>query len=354
MELSNLTNSIEDKKEVLKILTFDSYDEAKPFWLELNQSYKSNELTVDWAAHKLIWDHFYKGRGFKLNIIVGVENENCIGIFPLIAGDSNENSMPYWSLSEDFIIAREYFCPPDKIHKFAEYLPSHFSDDMSCFYIPEKTQYFCRAIGGVIDVKSSQEEYFQTLKKKARHTLKRTYKINADIEVVADSKIHWDKIQGVLKHQIDYWQKKNGLTIQEDFNYSRDKIYTDLMLMGRAEEMGKLISLYFYLKGELVATNFSVRREQIRVDDYLCLRNCQEEFSWRGLGIFAILKNIEHCRNLGICYYDLSSCLTDYKKKFLNTAIYYYFFPYDAILNREQSKEHNFRSLSQQVETPKY
>ncbi|MFH2041106.1 MAG: hypothetical protein ABIJ35_01150, partial [Acidobacteriota bacterium] len=79
-----------------------------------------------------------------------------------------------------------------------------------------------------------------------------------------------------------------------------------------------LISHYFYEGDCLIAANFAVRRENDRVDDYLCLRDCGEKQAWRGLGIYAILFNMEFSRSLGIRWYDLSACVREYKRKFIN------------------------------------
>jgi hypothetical protein len=315
----------------MKILNLSSYDDARSFWMELCWTYKNGELALDWTANKLIWDHFYKNRDFQLNIIVGIQDGSCIGIFPLLFGDHDMNGISYWSFNDDFIISKEYFCPPEEIHRFREHLPPHICDDLSCFYAPEKTHHFYRTVRGLVDMKSSQEEYFQSLRKKYRHDMRRTWKMNADVEVFADNRYHADKINSLLECYLDYWRQKNGAVSEEYVRYSRDKILTDLLLMRRAEKLGKLIALYFYLEGELVAANFSIRREQDRVDDYLCLRSSQGHLLSRGLGIFAILKNMECCRQLGIKYYDLSLCMNDYKRKFVNMETFFYVMAFDGI-----------------------
>lgn len=315
----------------MKILSFSSYDDVKPYWMELSQTYKNSELSLDWTANRLIWDHFYKNRNFQLDIIVGIQDGCCVGIIPMLFGDHDMRSMPYWSFNDDFIISKEYFCPAEEVHRFLEYLPPHLCDDMSCFYVPEKAQYFCRADRGLVDMKPSQEEYFESLKKKYRHDMRRTWKMNADVKVFADNRLHEEKIRSLLECYLDHWRQKNGSASEEYNRYSRDKILTDLLLMRRAEELGKLIALYFYLGDDLVAANFSVRREQDRVDDYVCLRNGRDHLASRGLGIFAILKNIHHCRQLGIRYYDLSSCLHDYKRKFINMATFFYYMGFEGM-----------------------
>jgi len=323
----------------MEILNLDSYDDARSFWIELGQTYKNGELALDWTANKLIWDHFYKNRNFLLNIVVGIRDGSCTGIFPLLFGDHDMNRMPYWSFNDDFIISKEYFCPPGEIHRFLRHLPPHLSDDLSCFYAPEHAHYFCRTARGLIDAKSSQEEYFQSLKKKYRHDMRRTWRINADVEVNVDNRLHDDKIASLLECYLDYWRQKNGTLPEEYVRYSKDKVLTDLLLMKRAEELGKLIALYFYLGGELVAANFSIQREQDRVDDYLCLRKNQDHLSSRGLGIFAILKNMDYCRQRGIKYYDLSSCMNDYKRKFVNMETFSYVIAFDSLAIQERAPQ---------------
>jgi hypothetical protein len=316
--------------EDLSLLEFQTFEEVKPYWQDLNQNYKANELALDWKANKLIWDNFYRKRGSKLKIIVGFLNRQCVGIFPLFWIEKDPTEPSGWYLSEDFIISREYFCHPSTIHSFIDFLPPHSSDDMSCFYSPVHHERFSRASGGVVELRDSQEEYLQSLKKKSRHTLKRTLEMNSDLAVQIDFKIRWNEIQRILKSQINNWMRKAELIDHDYFIYSSNKIKTDLLLLSRAQEMGKLIALYFYLEGNLISANFAALRETDRIDDYLCLRDCGGEHSWRGLGIFAILKNMEVSRSLGIRYYDFSSCLKDYKKKFINIESSFYFLHYSG------------------------
>jgi hypothetical protein len=308
----------------MNILIFHHYDQVKLFWDELNHSYKDGELTFDWETHKIIWENFYKPRQASLMILVGLHKKKCVGIFPFIS--EKEDYPPQWSISEDFIIGREYFCPPDKIHLFRNLLPDHWVDDMSCFYTPKYPQFFKRAPGGLVDIKTSSEAYLASLKKKSRHTLRRVEQINSDIRVRVDNRFDRAEISGVLQSQLEHW-KKRSRDQGGDETYSPDKIHTDLKIMERAQAMNKLIAITLYLDGKVVAANFSVRRGKDRVDDYICLRNCEEEFALRSLGFHAILKNMEACRKLNIHQYDFSSCSAEYKRRFINTSSFYYYLP---------------------------
>ncbi|MCJ7680118.1 MAG: hypothetical protein MUP70_05280, partial [Candidatus Aminicenantes bacterium] len=120
-------------KNKLEVTAYTNYEAVKPYWEELNRTYKGGELTLDWEAHSLIWENFYKKRGEELCIFVGFEEGCCIGIFPLLRVDNDPVDPPRWTFSDDFIIAREYLCQPDIARRMLDSLPPHFSDDLSCF-----------------------------------------------------------------------------------------------------------------------------------------------------------------------------------------------------------------------------
>ena len=142
-----------------------------------------------------------------------------------------------------------------------------------------------------------------------------------------------DEIAPLLEKYLDYWRTKvDGAPAR--VAYSRDKVATDLALMERAAALGKLVALYLSLGDRLVAANFSVLRGRDRVDDYICLRDAGPELAPRGLGIYAVLRNMEACRARGVRHYDLSAWITDYKRKFLNAESFFYAWgagaPYEA------------------------
>ena len=307
----------------MQLTESDSFIDIKPNWMELNRTYKSGELSVDWGLHYQLWEQFYKNKNYTLKILIGIENGRCVGILPLKYQYPGNELQSGWIVGEESIIAREYFSPPDKIHQFLPYLPQNLPTDLSCFYAPRESRFFTKNPGRIIDIKTTEEDYFQSITKKRRGTFKRNLRDNDDIVVKFSHKIEKKEITDLTEKYINYWLFKNALNGKLLEVDSREKIEMDLVLLQRAEELGKLIALYFYHQDKLVAVNFSVRREQDRVDDYLCLRDTDGQYVHRGLGIFAILKNMEYCRQLGIHYYDLSDFAADYKNKFVNTEMYY-------------------------------
>lgn len=299
---------------------YRDYESVKPAWLELNQSYKAGELSLDWTAHRLIWDHFYARRSGRLWILTASQGGAVSAIFPMVREDE---SAP-WSLCDEFIIGREYFCPACLIHRFASLLSSIHQEDMSSFYIPERKESFLTSPSGVVDLKENQEAWLSGYDSKTRKEFRRVRRLNQDLSIESDQVVRRDEINGILRSQLDYWLKKKGAESESVYSYSRDKIQTDLLLMERAAEMKKLVALYFYEGQRLAAANFSVRRGPDGVDDYLCLRDCSQAMKKRSLGVFAILENIDRCRSLGMRFYDLSACMAPYKQMIINTDFFHY------------------------------
>jgi len=305
----------------LTVRELETYHDALPYWRELEQVYRSGELTFDLEAHRIIWEGFYRARGAALKIVAVLDGGRCIGLFPLL--HTNEDARGSWTFTDDFLIAREYFCPPARIHEVLPLLPPHLADDLSCFYVPRVADGFVRVPGAVIDLRESREAYLGSLAKKPRQQLRRTWEANADLRVEEDSRVRREVIGPLVERYLDYWKSKSGGDAGR-VAYSRDKVATDLTLMERAAALGKLVALYFSLNGELVAANFAALRERDRVDDYLCLRNAADELAARGIGIYAVLRNMESCRARGVRYYDLSAWVTEYKRKFLNAERFFY------------------------------
>ncbi len=306
--------------EDFELRAFGDYESVKPYWLELNERYKDGELSLDWQAHRLMWEHFYARRTGRLWILAAMQQGRAQAIFPMV----QEDDAAPWSLCDEFIIGREYFCPPELIHRFASLLSSIHQEDMSSFYIPERSEFFVSAPSGVIDLKADSAAYLAGLDHRTGKEFRRLQRINGDLRVQAGQDVRRGEISAILRSQLDYWLVKKGADSEQEYSYSRDKILTDLQLMERAAEMGKLISLYFYQGTSLIAANFSVRRGRNGVDDYLCLRDCSEQQKRRSLGIFAIFENMEHCRRLGIRHYDLSACMAPYKEALINTQTTHY------------------------------
>lgn len=316
----------------LRVREFDSFAAVEPFWLELNRTYKQGELTVDLSTHELIWRTFHEPRGYELKIHVAFAGETCVGIFPLLRTSRDAYGTTCWSLTDDFVVAREYFCEPRWLPAAADRLPPHLADDLSCFYAPADHPRLASAPGGVIDIKASEEEYLASLSKSHRSNLRRVLRHNEDVRVEADTRLRPAAVEQLLPSYLRRWRLKDGCPDLTYYRYCQDKIHCDLALMARAEELGKLVALYLFAGDQLLAANFAVRRERDRVDDYMCLRDCDEQHRRRSVGVLAILRNMEHCRALGVVHYDLSACHAPYKTQFLNTAASYRYLRYDDLL----------------------
>jgi hypothetical protein len=305
----------------LEIRVLESYDEAEPLWRDLEKERGAGELTHDLAAHQVIWDGFYREREAVLRVYAALEDGRCVGLIPLL--HTKEDAEGSWTFTDDFLIGREYFAPRERIGEILPYLPPHLADDLSCFYVPEPTTGFVRSPGGVVDLCDSEAAYIRTLGKKSRYQLRKVMESNRDLCVEEDRVVRTEEIRTLRERYLGCWSARAGGS-RERVVYSQDKVATDLALMGRAQELGKLLALYMRLDGELVAANFSVLRGSDRVDDYLCLRDPSPPYLGRALGIYAVLRNMDACRARGVRWYDLSACLTDYKRRFLNRPNWFY------------------------------
>lgn len=311
----------------MKICEFNRYESVKPQWLELNSAYRKGELSVDYELHLDLWNRYRDSRGDRLKILVGSEKGEVFAVLPFIHARPTPLSQPVWVYGEEQIVAREYFSRPDRIHLMLDAFPVNETTDLSCFYAPGKPDKFATAPGRIIDLKESDDAYLATLNSKHRKAIRRNCAVNKDLVVDTKPAIHEEEIQPLVRQYREYWkQKKAGLPAEEVID-SQEKLNMDLDILRRAQRLGKLIALYFYLENQLVAVNFAVRREADRVDDYVTLRDTGSAFSDRGLGIFCIWKNMQVCRSMGIRYYDLSDFPGEYKNKFVNTEQFYYYYP---------------------------
>ena len=125
----------------ITIRELDSYDDAAPYWSELEGDYRAGELTFDLEAHRIIWEGFYRARGATLRIFVAADGGRCVGLFPFL--HTSEDAEGSWTFTDDFVIGREYFCPPERIHEVLPLLPPHLADDLSCSYVPAVARRLC-------------------------------------------------------------------------------------------------------------------------------------------------------------------------------------------------------------------
>jgi hypothetical protein len=256
-------------------------------------------------------------------VYVALESGRPVGLVPLLLTREDRAGGGPWTFTDDFLLAREYFCPPSLLQRLLPLLPEHLADDLSCFEAPEPQARECfePCPGAIADLGASQEAYFDSLPGRHRRQLRAVWERNRDLAVEPDRRVRQDLLEELLEGYLGYWRDRfSGVKERQD--YSRDKVRTDLALMQRAAELGRLLALYLRLDGRLMAANFSVFHGQDRLDDYLCLRDSREQA--RGLGNYAILANMQEARKAGVRWYDLSAILSDYKRRFLNTQAVFY------------------------------
>jgi CelD/BcsL family acetyltransferase involved in cellulose biosynthesis len=313
----------------MDIRILPTYEQALPYWERLAADHRSEELCLDWQAHRIIWESFYAPRGAQLRIYVALEAGRPVGLVPLLLTREDQERGGPWTFTDDFLLAREYLCPPSVLPQLLPLLPEHLADDLSCFEAPapQWQESFEACPGAIADLGESQEAYLASLPGRHRRQLRAVWERNRDLMVQADGVVRREQLENLLAGYLGYWRDRFAGQ-EERQAYSRDKVATDLALMERAGQMGRLLALYLRLDGRLVAANFSVFHGRDRLDDYLCLRDPGEQA--RGLGNLAILANMEQARQAGVRWYDLSAILADYKRRFLNTRAVFYRWRYPS------------------------
>lgn len=173
------------------------------------------------------------------------------------------------------------------------------------------------------------EDYLKSLKdSKDRKEFARLLRKNSDVQtIVSDKTLEHPLFKSLLDEYISYrdhrevedqaifpeWMKK--------FTSSEVYLSETFIILEHAARHGRLHTLEFYLDGRLIAVNFAVKIGSTMVD-YMSLRDMSGSFKNRSLGLFAILKNIEHAWQTGCIHYDLGTPTFtknfDYKQKFYN------------------------------------
>lgn len=166
----------------------------------------------------------------------------------------------------------------------------------------------------VVDISSSSlDDYLASLSKKHRSKLRNCLNRNEDVKVVAGEPVNGEFTNLKADYHaycLERYKDSNELCY---FQYQMNIFPA---IFQKAQELGQLIVLRFYLEEKLVAVNYSII-DNDSVYDYICYRD--PSLTSRSLGLFAILENIRYIQehHPECKYYDLASEF-DYKSKFLN------------------------------------
>lgn len=171
----------------------------------------------------------------------------------------------------------------------------------------------------VIHLDKPFSDYFQSLDKKARSTLKNIINKNEDIRVEAKEPER-EAFGKIEKMYFDYCVE----------NFTEDlqcQLYMFPEIFKTASELRKLVALSFYLEEGLAAVNYGILNDRGNsFSDYICYRNCEDsDLRKRSLGIYAIIENIKYIQELGCEWYDLASDF-DYKRQFVNCEKFHVIF----------------------------
>lgn len=295
----------------MKIQLLGTYEEAEPLWRHLQKSPRYDELVYDYEVHQRLWERYHSKYSSELRILAGFEGGACRGVIPFFRMDNGK-----WIFSEDCLIGRDYLCAPSRLRYFIPHFPPHFAEELK----PASGKIMGRGFSTVpvarIEGFAGMAEYLGRMCKKDRYNLRRVLRQNQDLRIKVDSRIATEEIGPLTAQYLEYWTTKNR-PVDDPWDRPLIRHGIDMIILKRAEELGKLLALYFYEKDRLVAANFSVLRGKNEVDDYLCLRDMSEEMLPRSLGSYAILRNLEVASSRGVRSYDLSLGTMHCKSRFL-------------------------------------
>ena len=283
--------------------------------------------------------------------LVGRLGDKIVGVIPLfqdvdVAADQKIHRQYDWVGMEDFV----GFTPsvlPEYLEQFIHHLPPVQTYDISVAYKPTNTLgLFEESTSWAIDLScySNLQEYLDDMKAKPRSSLTKSLRDNADINVEPIILPHrgvasWVREKFKNSYE-DYWVRcdirdaKQEVENQKSLGLQHQRLYpwypelketpSVVTMQDFMETLSQfaycgLVGLDFQLNGKTVAANFSLHNEHTgEFTDYICVRDPNNaEIATRGLGIFAIVKNIEEAIKRKARWYNLSDGPQPYKKKFI-------------------------------------
>lgn len=303
----------------MKTILYDSVSDIEDPW----QSYfPSDSLIGNYPLALYIEKNLFKFCTKEVKVVVFVDDK-IRGILP-ISLEEREGKR-FWTYYPGVIFTASQITIDPCCWPHLDLLPQPFKLEETSWMSLEKGKEFLPSWAklkpsNVVSLDKPFPEYFQSLDRKARSTLRNIINRNADITVVPK------------EPELKAFQKISG--IYYDYcveNFTADlqcQLYMFPEIFKTASELRKLVALSFYLGEDLVAANYGILSEGGKCFcDYICYRNSQDEtLKKRSLGIFAIIENLKYVQErFGCQWYDLASDF-DYKKQFINCEKYHIIF----------------------------
>jgi hypothetical protein len=309
--------------------------EVETEWAELKQritkGYYDPSLEIDVlkGIYEIISPSFAK---FEI-LVVKEKNAGTIAILPFYVLN-NPCLLNYKEFEKDFdhMLLGEgipsHFHPMidmDYIDVLEPYFISYLSYEWSFDITHPKIKHFKEFDG--IEL-SDLETYLESLVSKDKKEFGRLLRKNSDIIVKKSTKSITDPAYTALLDGYKMYRASRESKDQEifpawmkDFTSSDVYLKENYIILDNAEKNNQLHTLEFWLGTRLVGVNFAIRVGPT-MTDYLTLRDMSDDLRSRSIGIYAILKNIEHAYLVGCTNYDLGTPHFtknfDYKKKFFN------------------------------------
>jgi hypothetical protein len=281
------------------------------------RSYFSRKTVLhDYDLACVVEDAIYEYGTVDVSVVVFLEQDVVKGIFP-ISHEIHDDGRNFWTYYPSItFIAGQVTIDPSCWEYLPSVLPRPFLLQESSWkdYHNSFPAWVTSSPSNVVDISSSSlDNYLASLSKKHRSKLRNCLNRNDDIKVIVGEPANGEfaNLKSLYHtHCLERYKDSNELC------YFQYQMGIFPAIFEKAQELGQLVVLKFYLEDRLVAVNYSILDDD-SVYDYICYRD--PSLTSRSLGLFAILENIRYIQehHPECKYYDLASGF-EYKSKFLN------------------------------------
>lgn len=285
--------------------------------LQLEPTYITQTAEFTHAAYQHYQDAY--SNKVHMRFVVAMFGDSVLGILPLFL-DWNNPKYESWSFLGS-LWACEYVppCPPDVFVKLLPYCPALYEPLLSVHWFAKTGLQSVTDTSGCFKLPCTFSAYLQGLPTKVRGNFCRCLRRNSDLQVgigIPDTPQLAELISDYTKYcegALDSPAMRQSLAFPQQI-----KLFETLSKGGQVLSSSKDSQVLSFWEGDrLLAVNYAwCNRATHTTVDSLCLRRTDLSTKKRGIGIYAILKNIQSAIIRGDRHYSLASGGQEYKRQF--------------------------------------
>lgn len=182
--------------------------------------------------------------------------------------------------------------------------------------IPSEVQAHCQLTeytdGGTFLLPISLDHFITSASYKARSDWRRLVRKAEAAGLRVQKTVDWDALGTIFPGYLQHWASQHS-------SYSNEvEMFKHTVSMFKNASPDQYVGITLYLNNVPVAVNLAWLKDDL-VLDTICVRNMDPKYKPFGLGIVAILTNIDACIELGKTRYSLCSGDQRYKSQFIGT-----------------------------------